>query len=223
MRRKGTTLLLDRLLTKGTESKEIQQKIADILLGGNKTAAAGSRPVILKGVHRGRFHRIKLDRTPDKKSETSHLPKLPNGPYPHAFKSVKAKLKAISNPNSKNLGGAAAASSFRGGEGSHQDQFAEWWKENWSTVILNLGSLATLIGFTRSDVLELRCLSVTGSAANMIYHFSFSPARYLAAGWSAIFASVNGVKIKEIIQERHQSVNMTPEQESIYVELFLPQ
>lgn len=220
MRRKGTTLLLDRLLTKGGESKEVQQKIADILLGGSKTA---ERPIILKGVHRGRFHRIKLDRTQKKQNETSHLPKLTNGPFPHAFKSVYAKPKTASKTNTMDVGSAAAASSSRGGAGSHQDQFAEWWKENWPTLILNLGSIATLIGFTRSDVLELRCLSVTGSAANMIYQFSQSPTKLLAAAWSAIFASVNGVKIKEIIQERHQSVQMTPEQENIYVELFLPQ
>ena len=209
MRRKGTTLLFDRLFSKrGGIDKQTQQKIAELLLEG--TTSKSSQPLVLKGVHRGRFHRIKLEPSTKTKNGSSSSPskffQLPNpgGPFPHAFKSVTAKAKL-------EKGGA-----------SYQDQFAAWWKENWPTVVLNLGSVATLIGFTRSDVLELRMLSVTGSLANVIFNFTLSPRRYLPSCWSFLFASVNAVKIKEIVQERHQRVQMTPEQEDIYVQLLMP-
>lgn len=206
MNGRGTSLLLDRLLAASGDNREVQQKIADALLGGRP----GSRSLVLKGVHKGRFYRIKLDKTQQSngivKTVKSHLPKLPYGVFPHAFLNPKAK-----------------PSPSGGGESSRQEQFREWWKENWPTLVLNFGSVATLVGFTRSDVLELRCLSVTGSVANIIYQCSFTPIRQLAAGWSAIFSFVNSVKIKEIVQERHQNVKMTPEQEDIYVKLLMPQ
>ena len=207
MRRKGTSLLLDRLLSESGNSREVQQKIADALL----SERPGSRSLVMKFVHRGRFHRIKLNKTPTPtiaKAVVSRLPKLPYGVFPSAFLNPKH---------------TASSSRGGGGKSSRQEQFRAWWKENWPTLVLNFGSVATLVGFTRSDVLELRCLSVTGSMANITYQCSFTPIRQLAAGWSTIFALVNSVKIYDIIQERHQNVRMTPEQEDIYVKLLMPQ
>ena len=97
-----------------------------------------------------------------------------------------------------------------------------WMRENWAILVLNLGSLCTLIGFTRSDVLELRSLSLTGSIGNVIYGLSVVPRRYLPMAWSSLFGAVNGTKIYEIVQERSGKVVLTEQQHAVYEQLFLP-
>jgi Popeye protein conserved region len=102
------------------------------------------------------------------------------------------------------------------------ERFMQWLYENYSTLILNFGSICTLIGFTRSDVLELRCLSVTGSLCAIVYHMATPPLRIPPLLWSSTFAVVNGYKIYEIVQEREGSVQLSTEQEEMYIHFFMP-
>jgi hypothetical protein len=102
------------------------------------------------------------------------------------------------------------------------ERLRQWLQDNCSTLILNFGSICTLFGFTRSDVLELRCLSVTGSVCAMLYHITTPPLRIPPLVWSSTFAIVNGYKIYEIMQEREGSVQLTTEQEGIYSNFFMP-
>ena len=97
----------------------------------------------------------------------------------------------------------------------------EWWNNNWSIMVLNIGSICTLTAFTRSDVLELRSLSVLGSCCSVVYMTTLRPFRWVPVAWSLLFASVNSYKISRILQERTSSVRLTQEQERIYVEHFL--
>ncbi|CAB9517781.1 expressed unknown protein [Seminavis robusta] len=211
MPRRGPSL--QKLLSRRQLNEQQLEKVASALLEGSKSS---TRPRYVKGTHNGRFFRIKLHPEPTH-SKPSHLPQLPpsGGPFPHGFKTVLHNTKPHSAPNNKNQKAESVVEDYW--------QFVkEWMKENWPTVVLNMGSVATLIGFTRSDVLELRMLSVTGSTANVIYNFTLSPTRYLPVCWSALFATVNGFKIREILQERHSEVHMTPEQEDTYIQFFLP-
>lgn len=93
-----------------------------------------------------------------------------------------------------------------------------------STLILNFGSICTLIGFTRSDVLELRGLSVTGSLCAIVYNSTAHPPpiRWTPILWSGTFAAVNGWKILQILHERQGSVHFTVEQEERYSNFFMP-
>lgn len=102
------------------------------------------------------------------------------------------------------------------------ERFRQWIYENYGTLILNFGSICTLIGFTRSDVLELRSLSVTGSLCAIVYHIATPPIRIPPLLWSATFAFVNGYKIYEIVQERDGSVQLSTEQEEMYSNFFMP-
>jgi hypothetical protein len=87
---------------------------------------------------------------------------------------------------------------------------------------LNAGSICTLVGFTRSDILELRTMSMTGSIASVIYVWGQKTILWPSVVWSSLFAAVNAVKIFGIYQERNSNVHMTERQEEIYVEYFLP-
>jgi CRP-like cAMP-binding protein len=87
---------------------------------------------------------------------------------------------------------------------------------------LNFGSVCTLVAFTRSDVLELRSLSVVGSACSVVYQLTLQPVRYAPIVWSLLFAGVNSVKIQSILRERGSAVRLTGEQERIYVRHFMP-
>jgi CRP-like cAMP-binding protein len=98
----------------------------------------------------------------------------------------------------------------------------EWWKENWTIIVLNIGSICSLIGFTRSDVLELRCFSMMGSLSAIVYKGFHKPLQWSPVLWSATFAVVNGVKIVQILLERNSTVNMTQAQQGIYDQFFMP-
>jgi CRP-like cAMP-binding protein len=98
----------------------------------------------------------------------------------------------------------------------------DWWKENWSVIVLNVGSICTLMAFTRSDVLELRSLSVVGSTCSVVYQLTQVPIRWPPVLWSMLFAGVNSFKIYNILQERNSHVRLTEDQERMYVQHFLP-
>ena len=104
----------------------------------------------------------------------------------------------------------------------NKESVLAWWKANWAILVLNVGSLCTLVGFTRSDVLELRSLSLTGSVSNVIYGLTVVPRRYLPMAWSSLFATVNATKITQIVRERQGRVVMTPQQQTVYEDYFLP-
>lgn len=96
-----------------------------------------------------------------------------------------------------------------------REALSEWWKANWSTLVLNFGSVCTLTGFTRSDVLELRCFSVTGSLCNVIYQSTMKPVRMVTVLWSGLFASVNIFNIYRILHERNSSVRLSEDEEEM--------
>ena len=101
--------------------------------------------------------------------------------------------------------------------------WSSWWKLNGPLLILNFGSLATLIGFTRTDVLELRVLSVTGSTTFIFYTvLQPPPIRWPSVFWSMLFSAVNTQKIITILHERKGNVVLSPRQEEIYNEHFQP-
>jgi hypothetical protein len=120
----------------------------------------------------------------------------------------------------------AVAKTLKYGDQQKRNEFYErliqWLRDNYGTLILNFGSICTLIGFTRSDVLELRYLSVTGSLCAIVYHIATPPLRIPPLVWSSTFAFVNGYKIYEIVQEREGSVQLSTEQEEMYSNFFMP-
>ena len=101
--------------------------------------------------------------------------------------------------------------------------WTSWWKLNGPLLVLNFGSLATLVGFTRTDVLELRALSVTGSLTFVAYTlWQPPPIRWPSVFWSLLFSTVNSYKIANILHERKGAVHLSPRQEEIYNEHFQP-
>ena len=86
---------------------------------------------------------------------------------------------------------------------------------------MNMGSICTLVAFTRSDVLELRAFSMTGSISAVIYNASQNPVRWPTVMWSSTFALVNLVKITEILVERKSTVQLDDDQELIYSKFFV--
>ena len=83
-------------------------------------------------------------------------------------------------------------------------------------------SMCTLLAFTRSDILELRCLSVTGNCCFIVYSLSQKIILWPNIFWSMLFGSVNSWKIYQILDERNASVSMTKEEEKIFVDFFMP-
>jgi CRP-like cAMP-binding protein len=165
-------------------------------------------PVYLKGVHRGNFFRIKI---PPKTKALPKVPELPPAnPMPKAFKKVE--------PTAQSLKEAADKGAFE----NFASRLYAWFRANLAVLALNVGSTCTLIGFTRSDVIELRSLSVTGSLLFIAYNLGQSKILWLSVCWTSLFASVNSYKIFGILQERNATVQMTDEQEDIFVEHFMP-
>ena len=232
-------LFFDSLLRTRRNSQNIQT-----LYHRFERARTRKRPTIIKGVHKGNYFRVKV---PPKKSILPEVPKIPSpvGPALKSFKSVPppasstttttasaaaehstASTNVVSQASQKAAAAATAASSA-GEQASaklkkYLDWAYAWWKENWSILTMNFGSLCTLLAFTRSDVLELRALSVSGSVCFIIYTVAQKPIRWLTVGWTTLFGSVNSYKILQIINERHSHVTMTKEQEESYEKFFMP-
>ena len=66
-----------------------------------------------------------------------------------------------------------------------------WLRKNAPILILNVGSICSFLSFTRSDIMELRALSVTGSLSAVLYFVSRQPAVLAPAIWASIFATTN--------------------------------
>jgi CRP-like cAMP-binding protein len=129
---------------------------------------------------------------------------------PHAFNKVEASSSALQDVAKK------------GAREDFQTRFMAWLRANWGVLAVNIGSMCTLIGFTRSDVLELRILSVLGSVMGVVYNVSHPQILWPPVLWGCTFLSVNGFKIYQIVQERNADVHMTDQQEDIFVEHFMP-
>jgi CRP-like cAMP-binding protein len=198
--------------------KELQQRNQVIRQKRNRNSSK-----YWTGVHNGVFYRIPKVTIADKLS--SQPPRsLPPIPKLYTPTSPPAQLPPIVGGASCKIPTTAEACS----EGAKQsrkefwERLRQWLRENYSTLILNFGSICTLFGFTRSDVLELRCLSVTGSLCAIVYHVATPPLRIPPLVWSGTFAAVNGYKIYEIMQEREGSVQLTTDQEQMYSHFFMP-
>ena len=82
--------------------------------------------------------------------------------------------------------------------------------------------MCTLLAFTRSDIFELRSLSVTGNVCFIAYALRQRIILWPNIFWSGLFASVNSLKIYQILDERNASVSMTEEEERVFVDFFMP-
>lgn len=207
--------LIERLL----EKRNRPDAIKNVLKSERKRKEARQRSpsskrrhpsdeTVLKGVYRGNFFRLKLPVISSRKA-AQQIPKIPTVAPPPNLQAIVADAAAAarsSGPSSSSIG----------------NQLKEWMRENGLVLLLNFGSICTLMAFTRSDVLELRSLSATGSICNAIYHGSNQSFNWFNVLWPCVFASVNIYKIAGILEERNADVVLTDEQEQIYVEHFLP-
>jgi len=203
---------LDRLVRSRFRSRrDVENLFHDATNKARVSRHSRTRPGgYLTGVHNGQFFRVKI---PPRKKLLPNVPKLssplaapkPVGEVPTAQKVMRKAEQSDEEP---------FAIFVR--------KFERWWQANWAVLLLNFGSICTLVGFTRSDVLELRSLAVTGSLSNVVYLSVQRPFRAAPVVWSLTFASVNGWKIKNILEERTSTVRLTKEQEDIYVTHFMP-
>lgn len=162
-------------------------------------------PRFIKGVYKGNYFRYKVKppaKTPQQRFKVPQLPQAPTTATPQAFKVVPGP-KVLHPP-------------------SWEDQLRAWFKENWGVLFLNFGSICTLIGFTRSDVIELRTLSMIGSLASVAFQYSMVPRRLPPILWSSLFATVNAFKISQILFERNAQVVLSPHEEQVYRDFFAP-
>lgn len=178
----------------------------------SKKPYKGKEPKEVRFIYKGNYYRRPL---PSKsKQEPPELLKIPPaGPsvMPKPFKQVAGNSALESAAASAGSNSAKQTWSWR-----------SWWKLNGPLLILNLGSVCTLVGFTRSDVLELRALSMTGSTTFVVYQLAQQPIRWPSIIWSSLFAAVNAVKITSILNERQAPVALTQWEEEIFHEHFSP-
>jgi hypothetical protein len=104
----------------------------------------------------------------------------------------------------------------------YRRQFGQWLVDNFPIMILNVGSLCTLLAFTRTDVLELRSLAITGQICFVAFQLQQHIILWPSVMWSSLFATVNAYKVHGIWEERHSFVRMTHEQERVFVDFFMP-
>ena len=190
--------------------------------------AQAQRRQQLRGVYRGNYFRIQLP-------ATNYLP--PIQPLTAPAVAPSQAVEAIVSSATKSKNNKKSNSSDGGGDNnndntnnnknnnkSYSQYFQDWILKNWSTVIFNVGSLCTLAAFTRSDILELRTLSATGTTCTALFRaMSMMQGKgdMFSLLWPVIFTSVNGYKISEILDERHSEVHLNEEQERIFVEHFM--
>ena len=188
-------------------------------------------PKFVRFVYKGQFYRRPIAPKQRTKSKPPELLKLPPaGPQviPQPFKTPpstpakKAEALVAAVPAAKEGGGSSGQQ-----KGNATWSWKAWWKLNAPLVILNFGSLATLAGFTRTDVIELRSLAITGNVTFTVYSLLHSSWNKLPIAWNVLFyqflfAGVNAYNIGKILNERKGKVHLTPHQEEIYNEHFQP-
>jgi CRP-like cAMP-binding protein len=204
---KANPRLLEQLFrSRFRPPKDVRKLIDDTAKKHRRSAAIGDTHV--KGIYKGNYYLIII---PYNQVERSIVPKLPSPQTssPKPFKRVETAIQQAQESS---------------GEWFHDFwlRLKKWGELNWPVLVLNFGSACSLIGFSRSDVLELRTLSVTGSACSFIYLFATKPIRYTPIVWTAFFATVNSLFIYRILRERNSSVRLTKEQQDLYRSYFLP-
>ena len=217
-----------------------------------KRAALSKSYRYVRGVYNGNYYRVRVANQNYRDDSSFRVPKLVSHPMPKAFKAVPpvavAEVEVAATQaaaSSATTTGALPGTTKAGGpvvgaaqqqqqqqqqqkarQQARQDAFRarilEWWRQNWPILVLNAGSLCTLAGFTRSDVLELRTLSTMGSLSFIAYACWVAPERWIPIAWSTVFASVNIYKIAQILTERTGHVILTDQQQEVYEEFFLP-
>lgn len=181
------------------------------------TTTDGSK--YLKGIYRGNYYRIKI---PEQRKIVPSVPSFPTVSPPPNLNAIVAEASHKLAKTTFNRVGAHQRQQYDSMGESPWSRFFEWFYANWAVILLNFGSICTLAAFTRSDVLELRSLSATGSICNATFHAANSPFNWFSVLWPTIFATVNLWKIGEILEERNADVHLSEEQERIFVEHFMP-
>ena len=212
--------------------KKPRSTIKDLLYPPTKSrgeTTTATKTVTRKGVYKGQFYRIQV---PDTKLALSahgvhhvrfDVPKLGLvPPTPALFITETTGTTTTHLLSQHNHSQSTSTSSSSAFQRSFFERAEEWWKNNWTVLVLNLGSLCTLIAFTRSDLLELRTFSALGSISFIVYNFNQVPFRYLPIAWSSLFATINSVKIMQILHERKATVVLTEQQETIFVDKLMP-
>ena len=176
----------------------------------------------VKFVYKGNFYRRPIIPRKQLQQDPPKLLKIPAQPLgiPKAF----VEPVAAANKTQQQQHEMAALIANKSSQQQQQKwSWKSWFSLNTPLLILNFGSMATLLGFTRSDVLELRSLAMTGNCTFVIYSLlSPPPIKWPAIMWSMLFASVNGYNITKILRERQGKVILTPHETEIYMEHFQP-
>lgn len=194
-------------------------------------------PSFVKGVIKGQYVRIKVPGPPEpRKVPRLHNPANPPlKPFSQPESATSSASSSSSHSSSSALSTSEPTSIFQefreaSAAGERKEFFREYWdkakawvKYNFAVLVLNIGSVMTLIGFTRSDVLELRLLSVAGSTSYIVYFLALpGPRDWTPILWSLTFVLVNGQKIYEILVERKAPVTLKKNEEEIYKNYFKP-
>jgi CRP-like cAMP-binding protein len=228
------------------EAQKAGTVISNAILGKpTKRRSAVAKNRYVKGIKNGKYFRYKIKEPNRVVATVPKLPPLgpqtiprPLQPPPPPTSSVASNGSIATAAAAQQQAGSAAAAakkatsqelstlSVSGGSssGNHtrSSRAYEWLKQNMAVLVLNTGSICTLIGFTRSDVLELRSFSMTGSIASVVYFAMNAPIRWAPIAWSCLFASVNGYKIGKIVLERKGKVVLTEQEQDVFVEHFMP-
>eukprot|EP00986_Skeletonema_menzelii_P018726 scaffold26688_cov129-Skeletonema_menzelii.AAC.3 len=178
----------------------------------------------VKFVYKGQYYRRPIIKNKNQTSSSDQPPQLLRIPaQPLGVpKSFKEPPKSASTKIQSEKAALVANTSSSQKQQQHTWSWKSWLKLNTPLLILNFGSMATLLGFTRSDVLELRSLAMTGNCTFVIYSLISPPIKWPAILWSMLFASVNGFNIAKILNERQGKVVLTPHEMDIYQEHFQP-
>lgn len=200
---------LDQLVDARFRSTDVRKLLDEQQKQQARRRSRGAQQQWLTGTHKGVFYRIRVP--PPRRLPT--IPKLHTPTLP------PKRLTPVEKGPSPN---AAATMTPKERQQDWWDRIRQWLRDNGATLILNFGSICTLVGFTRTDVLELRALAVTGSLCATCYHVMLTPMRYPPILWSLTFAAVNSYKIFEIVVERQGAVNLSEEQEERYISFFMP-
>jgi len=176
----------------------------------------------VKFVYKGQYYRRPIIPKSNNERQPPQLLKIPAQPLgvPKSFKEPPKSVTKIIQSEKAALVGNKSSS-----QQSNKQQtwsWKSWFTLNTPLLILNCGSMATLLGFTRSDVLELRTLAMTGNCTFVIYSLISPPIKWPAICWSMLFASVNGFNIAKILNERKGKVVLTPHEMEMYQEHFQP-
>ena len=163
--------------------------------------------------------RVRIRKIPPKvEANQPTVPKLP----PAGPSLLPKPLKHASSGVGLTVG-ASAAGTASGEIGTAAQSFTQraidFLKLNGPVLLLNFGSLCTLAGFTRTDVLELRLGNLIGNCCGMTY---FMINRLVPPfSWAAVFGLTNAYNIHLILEERSDKVTMTKDEQSLYEEHFL--